>query len=89
MSNGFLVVNKTRVNEFCKFVKILYTSRSYGYGIYGELILVESKALKQAHSNLCNCFSNAAIGTKSAVRNPQPWPCEVYITKNERFKKII
>jgi len=30
------------------------------------LIFVESKALKQAHSGLCNCFSNAAIGKKRA-----------------------
>ena len=30
------------------------------------LIFVESKALKQAHSELCNCFSNAAIGKKRA-----------------------
>ena len=26
------------------------------------LIFVESKAQKQAHSELCNCFNNAAIG---------------------------
>jgi len=30
--------------------------------LYRALILVESKALKQAHSKLQNCFSNAAIG---------------------------
>ena len=54
-----------------------YTSRGYGYEFYSELIFVESKALKQAHSKLCNYFSNAAIGIKSAVRNPQPWPREV------------
>ena len=54
-----------------------YTSHGYGYGIYSKLIFVESKVVKQAHSKLCNCFSNAAIGIKSAARNPQPWPCEV------------
>jgi hypothetical protein len=31
-------------------------------GIYNALIFVESKALKQLHSWLCNCFSNTAIG---------------------------
>jgi len=62
---------------------------------YSELIFVESndcmeaggrathgavaETLKQTHSKLCNCFSNAAIGTKSAARNPQPWPCEVQL----------
>ena len=57
----------------------VYTSRGYGCGIYNTLIFVESKALKQAHSWLCNCFSNTAIGKNSAVRNPQPWPREVYV----------
>jgi len=42
-------------------------------------IFVESKALKQAHSWLRNCFSNAAIGKNSAIRNLQPWLREVYI----------
>ena len=41
---------------------MLYTSRGHSCGIYSELIFVESKALKQAHSRLRNCFSNAAIG---------------------------
>jgi len=54
-----------------------YTSHSHGCGIYSELIFVESKTLKQAHSKLRNCFSNAATGKKSADRNPHPWSCEV------------
>jgi len=33
------------------------------------LILVESKALKQAHSKLSNCFSNAAIGKNRPPEN--------------------
>lgn len=49
----------------------IYTSRGCRCGFYSELIFVRSKALKQAHSKLCNCFSNAAIGNKSAVRKPQ------------------
>ena len=57
-------------------IKFKYTSRGYGLGIYSELIFVESKALKQAHSKLCNYFRNASIGIKSAARNQQPWPCE-------------
>jgi len=48
-----------------------YTSRGHGCGIYKLLIFVDSKALKQAHSKLRNCFSNAAIGKNSAVRKPQ------------------
>jgi hypothetical protein len=47
-----------------------YTSRGHGCGIYSELFFVESKALIQAHSWLCNCISNTAIGKKAAVRNP-------------------
>ena len=53
-----------------------YTSRGYGYEFYSELIFVESKALKQAHSKLCNCFINAAIDTISAARKPQQWSFE-------------
>jgi len=49
----------------------LYTSRGHGCGIYKLLIFVDSKVLKQAHSKLRNCFSTAAIGKNSAVRNPQ------------------
>ncbi|SMG62476.1 hypothetical protein BMETH_1137_1 [methanotrophic bacterial endosymbiont of Bathymodiolus sp.] len=45
--------------------------------LFSELIVIESKMLKQAHSRLNNCFSNAAIGKNSAVRNPQSWPREV------------
>jgi hypothetical protein len=33
------------------------------------VIFVESKALKQAHSKLCNCFSNAAIGKNQPLEN--------------------
>jgi hypothetical protein len=43
-----------------------YTSRGHVCGFYGKAILFESKARKQAHSKLCNCFRNAAIGQKSA-----------------------
>ncbi len=46
-----------------------YTSRGHGCGIYSELMFVESKALKQAHSWLCNCFSNAAIGNNQPIEN--------------------
>jgi hypothetical protein len=35
-----------------------YTPRGHVCGIYGRVILFESKA----HSRLCNCFRNAAIG---------------------------
>ena len=66
-----------------------YTSRGYSCGIYSELIFADSKALKQAHSKLCNCFSNAAIGTKSAARNLQPWLCEVYIVANPLRAGIV
>jgi hypothetical protein len=31
--------------------------------------LFDSKARKQAHSELCNCFRNAVIGQKSALEN--------------------
>jgi len=48
-----------------------YASRGHGCGIYKLLIFVDSKALKQAHSKLRNCFSNVAIGKNSAVRKPQ------------------
>jgi hypothetical protein len=46
-----------------------YTSRGHVCGFYGNAILFESKARKQAQSELCNCFSNAAIGQKSASEN--------------------
>ena len=39
---------------------IVYTSRGHGCGKYSELIFVESKALKLAHSWLRNGFSNVA-----------------------------
>jgi hypothetical protein len=45
--------------------------------LFSELIVIESKMLKHAHSRLNNCFSNAAIGKNSAVRNPQSWPLEI------------
>jgi hypothetical protein len=48
-----------------------YTSRGYGCGNYSKLIYVDSKALKQAHSGLRNCFSNADYRQKSTDRNPQ------------------
>jgi len=48
---------------------IIYTSRGDGCGFYSALILVESKALKQAHSKLRNCFSNAAIGKNRPSEN--------------------
>jgi hypothetical protein len=41
---------------------VMYTPRGHVCGIYGRVILFESKARKQAHSRLCNCFRNAAIG---------------------------
>ncbi len=59
------------LTAFEKRIKSSYTSRGHGGGIYSELIFVESKMLKKAHSKLCNCFSNEAIGKNSAVRNPQ------------------
>jgi hypothetical protein len=46
---------------------------------YTELIFVDSQALKQAHSKLRNCFSNAVYRQKTTDRNPHPQPCEVYI----------
>ena len=46
-----------------------YTSRGHGCGLYSELIFVESKALKQLHSLLCACFSNAAIGKNKQIEN--------------------
>ena len=64
---------------------LIYTSRGYGCGFYYEMIFVESndcmdaggrathggvaEALKQAHSCLCNCFSNAAIGKNQQLEN--------------------
>ena len=47
----------------------MYTSRGYGCGFYSNLIFVESKVLKQAHSSLCNYFSNAAIGKNQPIEN--------------------
>jgi hypothetical protein len=46
-----------------------YTSRGHVSGFYGKAILFDSKARKQAHSELCNCFRNAVIGQKSALEN--------------------
>jgi hypothetical protein len=46
-----------------------YTSRGHGCGFYSELIFVDSKALKWAHSRLRNYFSNAAIGQKQPIEN--------------------
>ena len=50
---------------------ITYTSRGYGCEFYMALIFVKSKALKQAHSWLCNRFSNAAIGKNQRDTKPQ------------------
>jgi len=60
-----------RVNAYHKAKMLSYTSRGPGCGKYSELIFVESKVLKQAHSWLRNCFSSVAIGKNSAARNPQ------------------
>ena len=49
--------------------KVIYTSRGHGCGFYSELIFVDSKALKWAHSRLRNYFSNAAIGQKQPIEN--------------------
>jgi hypothetical protein len=46
-----------------------YTSRGHGCGFYSELIFVDSKALKWAHSRLRNYFSNTAIGQKQPIGN--------------------
>jgi hypothetical protein len=46
-----------------------YTSRGHVCGFYGKAILFDSKARKQAHSKLCNCFRNVATGQKSASEN--------------------
>jgi len=46
-----------------------YTSRGHVCGFYGNDILFESKARKQAHSKLCNYFRNAAIVQKIASEN--------------------
>jgi hypothetical protein len=40
--------------------------------IYSELIFVDSKALKWAHSKLRKHFSNAAYRQKVTDRNPHP-----------------
>ncbi len=62
-------------------IKFFYTSRGHVCGFYGNAILFGSKARKQAHSKLCNCFRNAATGQKSASAYQQMWPCEVYYAK--------
>jgi hypothetical protein len=54
-----------------------YTSHGHGCGFYSELIFVDSKALKWAHSWLRNYFSNAAYRQKATDRKPHPWPREV------------
>ena len=48
---------------------LIYTSRGHRCGFYSKLIFVESNPLKQAHSKLCNCFSNAAIGKNEQIEN--------------------
>ena len=55
----------------------MYTARGDGCGFYSEFILLESKAypvldtgaLKQLHSKLRNCFSNAAIDQNRPLEN--------------------
>ena len=47
----------------------IYTSRGHRCGFYSELIFVDSKALKWAHSRLRNYFSNEAIGQKQPIEN--------------------
>jgi len=61
-----LMINRV---DLCLLNPPNYTSRGDGCGFYSELILVESKALKQAHSKLRNWFSNAAIGKKWLPEN--------------------
>ncbi len=53
-------------------IMIIYTSRSHECGFYSELIFVDSKALKWAHSWLRNHFSNAAYRQKSTDRKLHP-----------------
>ena len=55
------------LNCACCSCRALYTSRGYRCGNYSALIFVESKALKQEHSRLRNCFSNAAIGKNRPI----------------------
>ena len=61
-----------------------YTSRGHVFGFYGNAILFGSKARKQAHSKLCNCFRNAATGQKSALKNRKCGRAK-YITDIEPF----
>ncbi|PKM36724.1 MAG: hypothetical protein CVV06_09600, partial [Gammaproteobacteria bacterium HGW-Gammaproteobacteria-10] len=49
-------------------------------------ILFGSKARKQAHSKLCNCFRNAATGQKSALENRKCGRVKYNIID---FRKII
>ena len=54
-------------NVLTKSLFTHYTLRGHGCGIYSELIYAESKAMKRAHSKLCNCFSNAVIGINQPI----------------------
>jgi hypothetical protein len=49
-----------------------YTSHGHGCGFYSELIFVDSKTLKWAHSRLRNYFSNAACRQKATDRKLHP-----------------
>ncbi|NOR80608.1 MAG: hypothetical protein GQ529_07200 [Methyloprofundus sp.] len=57
--------------------------------LYSNLVFAESKALKQMHSWLRNCFSSVAIGKKSADRNPQLWLREVYYKSDNTYRPEI
>jgi hypothetical protein len=54
-----------------------YTSHGYECGFYSELILVESKAIKQAHSSGYATVLLTPLSAKSTNRKPQLWPREV------------
>jgi len=53
----------------CNIVHQSYTSRGHGCGFYSELIFVDSKALKQAHSKLRNYFSNKVYRQNQPIEN--------------------
>ncbi len=55
--------------EVCPFSLTLRCYTSPVFGFYGNAILFGSKARKQAHSKLCNCFHNAVTELKSALEN--------------------
>ena len=49
----------------------LYTPRSQVFGFYSELVFVDSRALKWAHSRLRNHFSNEAIDKNKLIESPK------------------